>query len=144
MAEKHAETIYARVLDLVRGLVGVNTTFTQELEAVGDALIPGFQGVHAADEQPDLAPGESSISNLDKRGMPGSHWVALFGLPGDEVAVYDSFGRPTEEILPDFEGTPRDAEYDAEQPVTSLDCGARSLAWLILAKRWGVETALLV
>lgn len=146
MDETRANAIYEGTLAVIESLIGTDTTFSTELERVGAALVPGFQGVVAADEQRRLAPGESLVTNLDKRGEPGSHWVALYGLANGDVAVYDSFGRPTKSLTINdtLKQNHTDADQDAEQSPLEANCGARSLAWLVMCDRWGADVAMLV
>jgi hypothetical protein len=100
-----------------------------------------FIGVYPADKIPKND--GYQIINLDNEGLPGSHWVGIFNKLGKQY-VYDSFGRPTTEILPLMHKEATDADYDPEQLSTQDDCGARSMAWLLLVKHWGIELALLV
>ena len=104
-----------------------------------------FAGVFPADRIPRLTRARYTILNLDDHDMPGSHWIAL-ARDKDSVWVYDSFGRPTQKILPDIGQTFKffDVDYDAEQAARETNCGARSLAWLMVFDKFGAETAKLI
>ena len=97
----------------------------------------------------------NGILNLDKSTEAGSHWIAVAKIdeqsgPYDEdtVICYDSFGRDNREIIPDLgrsgNGTVVDTDRDAEQEITETDCGARSIAWLVVLDKYGVDVAKLI
>ena len=73
------------------------------------------------------------IVNLDSKGQPGSHWVAVAGR-----LLYDSFGRKS--ILGESNGL-QDVERDAEQRNAEDNCGQRCLAWLGVYRVLGPEIA---
>jgi hypothetical protein len=122
-------------------MVGDTSTFDFQLEEAGRKLFPGqWSGVFSADTI-KFKPGKPyAIANLDKLGQAGSHWVALFK-KGKTVHVYDSFGRMSSKILPSLGGA-KDSDLDAEQREVELNCGSRSLAWLLVVKKYGIESAL--
>lgn len=52
--------------------------------------IPNFVGVFSADNAPFLKKGKSSmIVNFDKRGEPGSHFIAIFKKRKNKVYYFD-------------------------------------------------------
>ena len=62
--------------------------------------------------------------------------------------IYDSFGRKYNKIIPslNYSGNGRliNTDLDAEQKISETDCGARSLAWLMVYDRHGSEMAELI
>jgi hypothetical protein len=148
--EKQALMIYNHILNnVIEPLTGNTSTYMDELKKVGRGMLPTtFKGVYASDKIPVLNNIKKyCILNLDKTGMPGSHWIAL--ARGDKhCLVYDSFGRDHAKIIPDlkFSGNGRihNTDRDVEQKKTELNCGARCLAWLIVYDRWGEEIAKLI
>lgn len=130
----YAERLYHAIVDLTTQIIP-ETTSNKELEELGKAFLgKKFKGVYSSDNAPKK-PGYY-IVNLDPSHMPGSHWVALFR-NNRGAYVYDSFGRKG--ILP-FKATY--TESDPEQLTISTNCGARSLAWLILVDNWGIKKGL--
>jgi hypothetical protein len=133
--------------------VGDGETEDSQLLAAGKRLIGrGFMGVYASDEIPDFPRNGNAycIVNVDDHTKPGSHWLAV-AKQGRCVYLYDSFGRAPNQILPALEpklagqGLAMMAKKSRpEQRRDQSDCGARSLAWLLLFKRFGPRVAKLV
>lgn len=129
-------------------LVGNGETISTELASAGKKLFGAkFAGVFPADMIPSLDNNAVyTILNLDKHDAPGSHWIAVAKEESGDVWVYDSFGRPTQTILPDIGQHFNffDTDYDAEQLARETNCGARSLAWLMVFDKFGPQLAKLV
>lgn len=129
-------------------LVGRDVTIGSTLHEHGRSLFKRkFAGVFAADQVPRSTNFTYAIVNLDPQDKPGSHWIAMAKLPGGRETgylVYDSFGRPTEEILPTMPIPYQDTEDDAEQKESEDNCGARCLAWLIIYDMYGPNGAALI
>jgi len=94
------------------------------------------------------------INNMPRK-HGGEHWVACCKKSGSEdLYVFDSFGRPTEDLIPSLKGNgsgsrrlPRtivDADYDKDQTQNQKDCGARCIAWIKLFDEHGADSALLI
>ena len=90
------------------------------------------------------------IVNVDKSDMPGSHWMAIAkDTEGGKGAIlYDSFGRKNSKIIPSLQfsgnGGIIDCDRDAEQKISEDNCGARSIAWLIMYDTFGRDASLLI
>lgn len=127
--------LYHAILDIVAiQAEHVGTTSNTELHRLGKNFLgDDFKGVFPSDKIPK---GNGYyIINLDKSHMPGSHWVGLVIKDGKKW-VYDSFARKN--LLPIR------ATYVNEHPdqlSLAANCGQRSLAWLILAAKWGMSYA---
>lgn len=140
--EKIVEFKYNQILNVVCSCVGNSTTYGTDLTKFGKELFgKKYIGTFASNEIPKLKNGNYCIVNLDKSYENGSHWIAMVRLSGKDY-VYDSFGRKTTEILPDFKEKTIDADYDAEQSITETNCGARCLAFLFFTSRYGIKNAL--
>lgn len=145
--------------DIVEPVTGIEATFLRDLDKAARLFLgKRFKGVFPAGANlspNNLKDGESLILNLDRMDEPGSHWIALhYAKRG--LLVYDSFGRKTSTL----EGTGGkksapitpllrdaliiDADGDAEQRIDEDNCGARSIAWLMLVRGWGPDMALLL
>ena len=148
--EKKAHIIYNKILkDIVVPIIGNKTTYMSDLQKAGKMMFGvKFKGVYPSDKIPKLNELSSyAILNLDKSYEPGSHWIAI-AKKGNRTYVYDSFGRTHTKIIPNlkYSGNGRliNTDRDAEQEIQQTDCGARSLAWLLLFHKWGVKYAKLI
>lgn len=138
-----------------------NTTNTSELMGYGKTYFgKRFLGVFPQDKLPNKIYKKNNtdyaIVNVDTKcipgsdpcdPMPGTHWVAVAGLPNqDRVMIFDSFGRDTKQLLPLLykQGKTLDTGHDAEQKKMQDSCGQFSLAWLVLIDQYGHETAQLI
>ena len=135
-----AEAVYDAMLACVEEQTGKGETSTSQLKELGKSIIGSqFHGVFPIDKIP--AKFKYIIANLDTSDQPGSHWIAMVGRKNREPLTYDSFGRDASEILPSDMHNVTMTEDDAEQEVKETNCGARCLAWLLLAKEFGIGAA---
>lgn len=151
MKEKEAEKLYNDILTKkIYPLIGDKSTYMNDLNKVGRKLLGiKFKGVFPSDKIPklnDLSP--YCILNLDKSDESGSHWIALGKINNNNSIVYDSFGRDNKQIIPNLRysgnGIILDTDRDAEQKITEEDCGARSLAFLVVLNKYGLDVAKLI
>ena len=98
-----------------------------------------FKGVLAYDDTFELKHSEMAIFNLDKRNQPGSHWVAVVK-DRKHYIIYDSFGR----TISLKQKNTLNTEDDPEQNINEQNCGARSVAWLIVVAVKGIKVALII
>jgi hypothetical protein len=150
-----AEQIYDHILHrIVEPLIGNTTTFGSDLDKMAKHFFGvKWLGVFSVDRVPKNIPkGNYAVINLDESDLPGSHWVGVVGdsiVKGgkNDVLVYDSYGRDPKKIMPklakkfNFKSTdlPSDgaSDIDAEQGILETNCGARTLAALILHNQFG-------
>ncbi len=145
--KKRAEKIYNKILKMVvEPLTGIKTTYSDELNRISKLVLGSeFHGVYASDMIPDLTKDKPyAILNLDKTGLPGSHWIAV-AKDGEHTYCYDSFGRSHVKIIPSLKGSGNgkivNTELDAEQTQKEENCGARAIAFLLVFKHWGADIA---
>jgi len=142
------DAIYNHFLTYVETILGSGGTFSDDLHQLGTKLFKTkFCGVFPKDMIPQTNNFQYAIMNLDDHDEPGSHWVALCRIGKSRSTgylVYDSFGRPTSEIMPGMPFPTQDTDSDAEQLVSEDNCGARALAWLLIADIFGPEAARLI
>lgn len=133
------------MVKFVESRVGSGATIGMDLYREGELLFgTKFVGVFPADQIPRSTNFMYAIANLDSHNKPGSHWIAMAKLPGgreEGYLVYDSFGRPTEQIMQGMPFPFEDTENDAEQLESEDNCGARCLAWLIIFDMFGAQGA---
>ena len=152
--QKNVEYIYKKVLkEIIEPQTGDKSTYLNQLNGIGHKLLGcKFKGVYPSDKIPklnDLAP--YAILNLDTSKEPGSHWIAIAKHPHENRTImYDSFGRSDKKIIPDLQKSHNGRIYDAradvkiEQNILEANCGARSLAFLVVYDKWGEEVAKLI
>ena len=140
--------MYQKCLKMVYKLLGNGLTYSDQLNYVGKHLLGvKYKGSFPSDKIPklsDLAP--YCILNLDKSNESGSHWVGLAKVPlKNECYIYDSFGRKHTTLFKNLNssgnGRINNTRLDPEQSVKESDCGARSMAWLILFDQKGYDVA---
>lgn len=147
--EIHADQIYNRFLSkVIIPMVGKTETYSTDLNKAGLEIFGSlFKGVYPSDRIPKLnILKQYAIINLDKSNEPGSHWVSIAWKNGN-IYLYDSFGREGKNILKALRivgGKIMEADHDAEQHESQSDCGARSLAWLLVFHRHGADVAMLI
>lgn len=141
-----AHQAYARAVARVEADVGNQTTDDRQLYAEGRRLLGrGFMGVYPSDALPPISPGRRArflVANVDRHDQPGSHWLGVY-TRGKSAYVYDSFGRSIHRLVPRIVDHLEAAGFTVraaapnrpEQSKHETDCGARSIAWLVLAKK---------
>ena len=148
--ERYCYLIYKKILqEIIKPISGDQTTYLSDILGIGKKLLGvKFKGVYPSDKIPklnDLSP--YAILNLDTSKEKGSHWVAI-AKHGDNTYLYDSFGRKYTQIIPNLQysgnGKIINTDDDAEQKIYEMDCGARSLAWLVFFDKWGAKCAMLI
>ena len=149
MKEKRAEKIFNDITKQIEKVIGHgNETYTNELERIGKQIFRNkFVGVFPSDKIPKLNNNNYTIINLDKSDEEGSHWVAL-AKRDNEIYIFDSFGRDTYKILPSIKqsgnGLVKMTDPDRNQKDHEVNCGQKSLAWLCILDRYGVDVAKLI
>jgi hypothetical protein len=153
MSEAKAEQLYNNTLkNIIYPLTGNKSTYMNDLDRVGRKLLGvKFKGVYPSDKIPklnDLKP--YCILNLDKSTQSGSHWVSVAKIHGEDSSIiYDSFSRPAKKIIPVLlnsgNGKIINSDLsDNEQKIEETDCGARSLSFLVVLDKYGVDVAKLI
>lgn len=147
--ELYADNLYKYILkNIVKTLLGTGTTYSNDLERVGEQMLGRkFGGVYASDVKLNLSDNSPyAIINLDKSDEPGSHWIAV-AKENEHLYCYDSFGRQTKHIIPSLlkHGLKViTVDKDAEQRVEQNDCGQRSISFLLVFENFGSGVAKLI
>ena len=140
----------------IEPIFGRRETNSLQLDKLGKELFgKEWGGVHPSDMVRKPKEGETKywVGNVDDRTQPGSHWNGYFKVPGKPVLIYDSFGRKSEDLLPEVIKQLKkyiDTEHDAEQTEFKSDgtptenCGGLVMAWLLFAKMYGFDNARLI
>ncbi len=153
MKEPKAEKIFLSFYKQIVNLMGDKSTGNKQLDMWGKKLFGDkYLGTFPQDKLPQKLMDKKSyfsIINVDTTGLPGTHWVAVAGLPNsNKIMVYDSFGRATKKLLPVIAKQAKkkiiDTDYDAEQKKIQKSCGQYSLAWLMFFDKHGAKNAKLI
>ena len=127
-------------------------TYNTFLDKIGSQLFGRhWLGVFPQDKLDDVERGSYAIINVDGSDEQGSHWMAICRKYGRRIYVYDSFGRPSSEIIPIlYEKLKKkgyrvvDADYDPEQTSDEENCGVRCISFLLCVKYYGVRKSLTI
>lgn len=127
-------------------------TTDDQLENVGKKLIgTEFGGVYPEDENVLFDKKHKYyIFNTDKASGPGEHWLAIYvDHPTKRVIVFDTFNRETSKLVPDLyldikknHMRVRKGAKHIHQKDCELNCGERSMSYLLLVKKFGIEKVL--
>jgi hypothetical protein len=147
--EQKAQQMYDYLLEKMVLEVGNGTTYSTDLYKIARKYLGGeFHGVYASDLIPKLSKFKRfAILNLDQSNEPGSHWIGCVFLKPKHVLVFDSFGRRSSSIIPSLlkkYSRVQDTDYDIDQRTSEDNCGARTLAWLLLHKIKGKKYSQLI
>ena len=90
------------------------------------------------------------IFNTDKADGPGVHWTGLYvDHDTKNIYVFDSFDRETSKLLPDLyidikmnHFKVKKGAHKVHQQDCQLSCGQRSMAYLMLVKKYGISKVL--
>lgn len=139
--DKRANTLFLKYKRQIENSIGKQSTALGQLDEIGHFLFANkWAGVYTADESPNFTGGRKyAIFNLDKKGEPGSHWVAVVKKSAKSIIIWDSFGRQAQEILPELTNKYSiiEPDRDTDQRIDENDCGQNSLSFLMLYDRQG-------
>lgn len=137
MEEKNVENKYKKILKVLTKNWHNDSTYANELKYIAKIFLGHkFKGVYSYDNIPTIENGESLIFNLDKKGLPGSHWCAQYK-KNSKKYIYDSFGRNVIK----GKGIVH-TDHDKEQKNSEKNCGQRCIAWLIVVDVYGIKNAI--
>lgn len=129
-------------------ILGNGATNLGELDNLCKKLFGSkFAGISTSDKLIDLDFNKPyCIYNLDTSKESGSHWIAVVLYEHKKIIIYDSFGRYSEDIIPNLTNNydSIDTDHDAEQKTKEYNCGQRCVAFLLLYDRYGFNYAILI
>ena len=149
MTEKKAEDLFKKHKTHLLKVLGRKATYDDQLTKTGRQLFGSkYLGTYPQDQAP-LGRTGMAIMNTDVSKGPGVHWVALYLTP-KTVYVYDSFARPTSQLLKILTKNAAGKKIrlidsdrsDKEQRGASEVCGVLCLSFLCVAKDLGIRVAL--
>ena len=130
--------------------MGRGTTTDVQLDRLGKKLFGrSWLGVYPSDK--DIMKNVKNlrlyygIINVDRSYEPGSHWIAIiYDRMADLFHIWDSFGRPSKQLIPNFIKKINYVDMHrngADQKNKQNSCGQRSIAILLMAKKYGLDIA---
>ena len=125
---------------------GNKSLYDTEITDIGRQLMgKKYTGTFPIDKVPLFGSDKYIIANVDRAGLPGSHWVSIY-IKGDTIYVYDSFARKTKNLLkPLYESAKKsnkkivDVNVKADQRGDSEVCGPISLSLLYIIFKYGLQ-----
>lgn len=108
-----------------------------------------YKNTYPQDKAPFTNTSKYFIINVDREGLPGSHWCAVLLDSNNKIIyMYDSFARPSQKLLPYFYKTAKEKGYKlinvnkkSDQHSKSQICGPISISWLASVEKYGIDTA---
>lgn len=119
-----------------------------EVAEIGDELLgKKFKGVFPIDRVPINRYEKYMIANVDKSGLPGSHWVAIYTI-SNRIYIYDSFSRSSKKLLKPLYNRAKERNYKIidvnkkpDQKSNSMVCGPISISWLYMTDIYGIKNS---
>jgi hypothetical protein len=136
-----------KLLTLFRQKYGRGPHTDSVIREMGKQYIGGrFKGVYPWDTMPKLPNNTYAVINTDDHTKGGVHWVGVYS-SNNRYYIFDSFGRQPGNILHPFvekqQGLGREIiniNKTSDQANKQSDCGLRSIAMLIIAHKYGIDS----
>lgn len=140
---------YEQTLNKIQKAVGNDITYNDQLEKYANIYIPkkyNFLGVYPQDILPNYQKYDQCcyIINTSPSTKEGEHWIGIWR-ENDKNYMYDSFGRNPERLTPLFNNRVGGLVYyddEKEQRNEEMNCGQRSLAWLMCCCKYGINNGI--
>jgi hypothetical protein len=124
------------------------TTSSDELTKMGHHLFGHkYKGTYAQDTVPHMHEDCYFIINTDTKREKGTHWLGVVKVK-NTYTIFDSFGRHSNRLVPIFirgvqaqHSHVEDNDYDVVEAINADDCGQRSLSYLMIVDKYGIEKA---
>ena len=124
---------YEQNLMRVMDILGSGTTDNLQLDKLGKYLFDDkFVGVYSSNDMPVLKNNQMCIVNTDASYEKGTHWIACYKYNG-RTYCYDSFDRDVKSLSKYWKKKHNwvNANRDRDQSYEEMDCGQRSLCFLL-------------
>jgi hypothetical protein len=140
-------TFNKKLLTLFRKKYGKGSQSDATINAMGKEYIGSkFKGVYPWDTMPTLPSNSYAVINTDSHTGKGIHWVGVYS-KNNTYYLFDSFGRQPKNILHPFVEKQQklgkgivNLNKTVDQANKQEDCGLRSIAMLIIAKKHGINS----
>ena len=133
---------YNEVLMMTEDIIGSGTTDNTQLDNLGKYIFgEDYIGTFSSDEMPKLIKeNQCFILNTDssKSRNKTGHWVGFYKL-NNKLYFYDSFSRPASSLSKywKYKKLYNANTKDRDQSFSEMDCGSRSMAYLVVFKKYG-------
>ena len=133
---------YEQSLVMIEDILGSGVTNNLQLNKLGHELFGNdYIGTLCSDQMPKyIKEKQCFILNTDssKSRNKNGHWVAFFKLNG-KLWYYDSYARPAYKLSKNWASKRmyNANTKDRDQSYEESDCGSRSLAFLVVFKKFG-------
>ena len=133
--------------DRIIKIWGDKALYDNQITDIGQQLLgeKKYVGTFPIDKVPLSGSDKYMIANVDKSGLPGSHWVSVY-LKGDTIYVYDSFARKSKKLLKPLHDKAKkykkniiDINAKSDQKNHTEICGAISLSFLYIVHKYGID-----
>lgn len=149
MSEKQAESVFTKYANRVIKQLGNRALYDSTIISYAKKHINRFGGVYPSNQVPNKS--GKYIVNTGNDKSSGIHWIALIRTKSNDY-VFDSFARPTKNILKTYNGNGRklkesdrkDIEQDDSNPSQENICGQLSIAWLLAHQDLGLRKVMLI
>jgi hypothetical protein len=145
--KEELHTFNKKLLTLFRKKYGRGAQSNVALDEMGKLYLgKNYKGTYSWDTMPSLKNNEYAIINTDDASKKGTHWVGVAS-SGNKYYLFDSFGRQPDNILHPFVAKQQglgkniiNLNTSSDQATKQADCGLRSMAMLIIAKKHGINS----
>ena len=132
--------------DQIVGIWGSKALRDDQVTDIGRQLLgKKYLGTYPIDKIPLSKSDKYMIINVDRAGLPGSHWCGLY-IKGATIYIYDSFARQTKRLLkPLYDKAKKvnktiiDVNSKSDQKNNTEICGPLSLSFLYIIHKHGVQ-----
>jgi hypothetical protein len=120
-----------------------------EVTKIGKILLGSkYKNTYPQDKTPFTNSSKYFIINVDYLGFSGSHWCAVFQDQNKNMYMYDSFARPSRNLLPYIYKNAKDKGFKlidvnkkTDQCQKTNICGPLSISWLKSVEKFGIDSA---
>jgi len=145
----HAKAYHNKLKNEIIKQWGKHALSDIEVTEIGKNLLGSkYKGTFPQDKVPFTNTSKNFIINVDKSGMPGSHWIGVFQDTKKNMYIYDSFARTSKKLLKYLYDKAKlkgfkiiDTNKKADQFGKTQICGPISVAWLSTVEKYGIKTA---
>ena len=133
---------YESVLRDVEDVLGSGVTTNDQLDNLGYRIFKNdYLGTFSSDKMPKyIKNNQCFILNTDSSRSANKygHWIGFYKING-KLYFYDSFARPKEKLSKWWKNKRlyNANKSDRDQSFEESSCGSRSMAWLIIFRKYG-------
>ena len=137
---------YEQILRNVEDILGSTVTTNDQLDKLGYSIFKNdYLGIYSSDKMPKcIKNNQCFILNTDSSRSANKygHWIGFYKINGKttngKLYYYDSFARPKEKLSKYWKNKRmyNANKTDRDQSYEESSCGSRSMAWLIVFRKY--------